>query len=140
MIDVAGEATASALSSYLCAFGYSVVFPQTAAQRVDGAEPTIVFLDIDRIAGSTIEIHSDVRPVVVAVTSIGEEQADAFIANGSVDTAISRPILRTEIEVLLRRIVAGNSRLHSDSRIPRKTRMFPKFQNLRVLVCRRQRR
>ena len=50
---------------------------------------------------------------MVVVTPFGDASADDLIANGVADAAISRPLLRSEIEELLRRIAVGKNALHS---------------------------
>ena len=71
----------------------------------------------------------------MAVTPFGDATADAVIANGLADAAISRPLLRSEIEELLRRVAAGEKQLHSRAAGPRRGGPLPRFANLRVLVA-----
>ena len=107
IIDVFGEATASALSEYFGCFGYSVL---RAGERTAAAGPAaIVCADADQLGKHPPRQSSGEGPVVVALTRFGDAAADAVIADGRADAAISRPLLRSEIEELLRRVAAGRS-------------------------------
>ena len=71
----------------------------------------------------------------MAVTPFGDAAADAVIARGVADAAISRPLLRSEIEELLRRVAAGEKQLHSRPRGNDVAAHCRDFANLRVLVA-----
>ena len=72
---------------------------------------------------------------MVAVTPFGDAAANAVIASGAADAAISRPLLRSEIEELLRRVAAGEKRLHGRAVGQRRDGPLPGFPNLRVLLA-----
>ena len=58
------------------------------------------------------------------------------IANGAADAAISRPLLRSEIEELLRRVAAGEKLLQRSGEVgQRRDGALPSSMNLRVLVA-----
>ena len=112
IVDVSGDATASALSDYLRRlrlFG--------RARRGADADRRLPF-GRDGVCGrrppEQAPAGKPVRPNShrVAVTRFGDAAADAVIENGAADAAISRPLLRSEIEELLRRVAAGDKQLH----------------------------
>src|SRR5262249_4548888 len=72
---------------------------------------------------------------VVAVTPFGDAVADDLIATRAADAAISRPLLRSEIEELLSRIVAGDKQLHNPAGGRRRDRGPPGVAKLKVLVA-----
>jgi signal transduction histidine kinase/CheY-like chemotaxis protein/HPt (histidine-containing phosphotransfer) domain-containing protein len=101
VLDVAGGATQSALSRYLSAAGYDV-FPRGEALTPDRCrQAQLICADSDRIDSFAIE---DGRPkqIVVAV-------ADLADGSGAADAILTSPILRSEVEELLRRIADGMS-------------------------------
>jgi signal transduction histidine kinase len=135
IVDVSGEATASALSDYLRAFGYSVVRAEAPTSIADYNSAAMVCADADRLSRLPPGNLSDRIPIRVAVTRFGDAAADAVIENGAADAAISRPLLRSEIEELLRRVAAGDKQLQGRATGPRRDGPLPRFANLRVLVA-----
>jgi signal transduction histidine kinase/CheY-like chemotaxis protein len=101
VLDVSGGATQSALTRYLSAAGYEV-FPRGETLPPDRwRQAQLICAEPDRIESCAIE-DGRPKPIVVAV---------AHLADGSdaADATITRPILRSEIEELLRRIAEGRS-------------------------------
>jgi EAL domain-containing protein (putative c-di-GMP-specific phosphodiesterase class I)/signal transduction histidine kinase/AmiR/NasT family two-component response regulator len=135
IVDVSGEATASALSDYLRAFGYSVVRAAAPVSIADYSSAAMVCADAERLSKLPPADQSDRTPIRVAVTRFGDAAADAVIENGAADAAISRPLLRSEIEELLRRVAAGDRQLHDRATRQRRHGPLPRFTNLRVLVA-----
>ena len=135
IVDVSGEATRSALSAYLCVFGYSVTPAEPDMAIAEYRSAAIICADADRLNKFPLRWRSDQMPIVVALTRFGDATADAVIANGAADAAISRPLLRSEIEELLRRVAAGERQLHSRTAGQRRDGPLPRFANLRVLVA-----
>ncbi len=135
IVDVSGEATSSALSAYLCAFGYSVTPAEPKMTIADYRSATMICADVDRLTKLPPRGQSERMPIVVALTRFGDATADTVIANGAADAAISRPLLRSEIEELLRRVAAGEKQLHSRTSEQRRDGRLPGFTNLRVLVA-----
>ena len=135
IIDVSGEATASALSDYLRWFGYSVIRAQGRTSIADYRLAAMVCADAARLGERALKLSSGLNPIVVAVTPFGDVTADAVFATGIADAAISRPLLRSEIEQLLRRVAAGDKQLHSPAVRPQPDVSLPRFSNLRVLVA-----
>jgi two-component system, NarL family, sensor histidine kinase BarA len=135
IVDVSGEATASALSDYLRAFGYSVVRAEARMSIGDHHSAAMVCADADRLNRLPPGNLSDRAPIRVAVTRFGDAAADAVIENGAADAAISRPLLRSEIEELLRRVAAGDKQLQGRATGQRRDGPLPRFTNLRVLVA-----
>ena len=135
IVDVSGEATSSALSAYLCAFGYSVTPAEPKMTIADYRSATMICADVDRLTKLPPRGQSERMPIVVALTRFGDATADTVLANGAADAAISRPLLRSEIEELLRRVAAGEKQLHSRTPERRRDGRLPRFTNLRVLVA-----
>ncbi len=135
IVDVSGEATASALSDYLRAFGYSVVRAEAPTSIGDDHSAAMVCADADRLNRLPPGDQSGGIPIRVAVTRFGDAAADAVIENGAADAAISRPLLRSEIEELLRRVAAGDKQLKGRATGQRRDGPLPRFANLRVLVA-----
>jgi len=107
ILDVDGPATSSALSCYLGAAGYTVI-PGDATSAIDrhrGA--SLICIDADRAALLRLA-DLPARPIVIAVCASGSEASERLIVTGQADAAITKPVLRTEIEDLLRRIVDGD--------------------------------
>jgi two-component system, NarL family, sensor histidine kinase BarA len=134
LIDVSGEATASALARYFAAFGCAVVHAAAPTSIKNYASIAIVCADAERVNAWQSERRGRV-PLVVAVALLGSDAADAVIADGIADATISRPLLRSEIELLLRRIAAGEEILHGPVIAPLSEVPLPRFENLRVLVA-----
>jgi CheY-like chemotaxis protein/HPt (histidine-containing phosphotransfer) domain-containing protein len=135
IVNVSGEATAFALSNYLGAFGYSIVRAEARISIAEYRSAAMVCTDADRLNMLPLVERSTRIPIVVAVTPFGDATADAVIANGSADAAISRPLLRSEIEELLRRVAAGEKQLQGRATAQRRDSPLPRFANLRVLVA-----
>jgi two-component system sensor histidine kinase BarA len=111
IVDVSADATAAALSDYLGAFGYAVTRASAGMPVADCGSAAMICADADRLHKLALGQPSDRTPIVVAVTRFGDAVADAVIANGAADAAISRPLLRSEIEELLRRAAAEEKQL-----------------------------
>jgi two-component system sensor histidine kinase BarA len=135
IIDVTGEATASALGTYMDAFGYSVAIAGATTSDADFRSAAMVCADADRLSKLPSAIKSNEGPVVVAVTRLGQASDDGVCLNGVADAVISRPLLRTEIEELLRRIAAGDKPLQCRAVRPRREGPLPTFSQLKVLVA-----
>lgn len=135
LIDAAGEATVAALATYLNAFGYSVVIAGPGTSMADCASISMLWADVDRLHPDALPGWSGEHPLIVAIARFGDESADAFIGNGRACAVISRPLLRSEIEGLLRRVVAGETLLHSRQAARGHHGQLPTFPNLRVLVA-----
>jgi EAL domain-containing protein (putative c-di-GMP-specific phosphodiesterase class I)/signal transduction histidine kinase/CheY-like chemotaxis protein len=135
ILDVSGEATATALSDYFAAFGYSVVRADARTSVEDRQAAAMVCADGGRLGKRTAGGRSERGPIVVAVTPFGEATDDGVLADGAADAAISRPLLRSEIEELLRRVAAGEKQLRAPTTVRRTAGPLPQFANLRVLVA-----
>jgi two-component system, NarL family, sensor histidine kinase BarA len=135
LVDVSGEATASALMKYLESFGYSVTCAGPAMSGADYRSVAMICADADRLNRLPLGKLPDQNPIVVALTQFGDETGDDVIADGTADAAISRPLLRSEIEELLRRVAAGEKLLHRQTVETRRHGQLPRFENLKVLVA-----
>src|SRR5262249_1519441 len=83
--DVSGEATASALATYLAASGYAVV--RAGAAAADQAD--LVCADGARLPAIRERIGKGSAPIVVAVMPFGDATSDALITSGAVDAVLS---------------------------------------------------
>ncbi len=135
LIDVSGEATASALSDYFAAFGYSVTRAEAGLSDADYRSAAMICVDADRLHQRALGKRPDRTSIVLAVTRFGDDASADVIANGLADAAVSRPLLRSEIEELLRRIAAGESLLQDQAASSRRGGALPRFDSLRVLVA-----
>jgi two-component system sensor histidine kinase BarA len=135
IVDVSANATAAALSDYLGAFGYAVTRTAAVMPIADYGSAAMVCADADRLGKLALGQASVRTPIVVAVTRFADAAADDLIASGAADAAISRPLLRSEIEELLRRVAAGESQLQGRASGQRREGPLPRFANLRVLVA-----
>ncbi|MCC6778147.1 MAG: EAL domain-containing protein [Hyphomicrobiales bacterium] len=105
VIDVAGEATRSALHRYLAAAGYTppAVGERPTVEQVAAA--SLILVDADRLA--RLALSPVARPMIIALCRIGDAAADDLVRIGRADAVISRPLLRSELAALLTRMVAG---------------------------------
>src|SRR5262249_55819867 len=124
-----------ALAGYLEAFGYSVRRATAETSSSDYRSAAIVFADASRLDQLALGERADRMPNVVAVTPLGDAGGADPLATGAADAAISRPLLRSEIEELLSRIAAGDKQLHSRVSGRRRDGALPRFTGLRVLVA-----
>jgi EAL domain-containing protein (putative c-di-GMP-specific phosphodiesterase class I)/signal transduction histidine kinase/DNA-binding NarL/FixJ family response regulator len=132
VIDVAGDATASALAAYFSAAGFRVVRADRPLAAGDVASADVVCAD--RAALGRMGARTGDTPIVVAVTAFGDAQADDLVDSGAVDVALGRPLLRSETEQLLGRIAAGVKPLHGRPAGIAAGGGLPRFPGLRVLV------
>ena len=139
IVDVSGEATASALSEYLSAFGYLVRRADLQMPISDYEFAAMVCADADRVDDVPLRGRPGPAPIVVAVTPFGDESADAVIATGAAAATISRPLLRSEIEELFCRVAAGEKQLQGTATGVRRDRPLPRFRKPQSAGCRRQR-
>jgi EAL domain-containing protein (putative c-di-GMP-specific phosphodiesterase class I)/signal transduction histidine kinase/CheY-like chemotaxis protein/HPt (histidine-containing phosphotransfer) domain-containing protein len=135
VVDVSGDATASALSRYFSAFGYSVVRAEQTVPAETYRAAAMVCADAERLPALSLGSRSNRRPIVIAVTQFGDDTTAAAAPGAAADAAISRPLLRSEIEALLRRIAEGRRELHEPATEARRDEPLPTFTGLRVLVA-----
>ena len=94
LIDVDGEASGAALGDFE-ASGYHAV------SEADGA--AIICADAARIAD-----HSHSRDtILIALSPQGDNRGEELLAAGKAHACLTRPVLRSEVEALLARIIAG---------------------------------
>jgi EAL domain-containing protein (putative c-di-GMP-specific phosphodiesterase class I)/signal transduction histidine kinase/CheY-like chemotaxis protein/HPt (histidine-containing phosphotransfer) domain-containing protein len=105
-IDVAGEATNAALTRYLVASGYTLLQHDQRLTAEQCRQAAVIFTDPDRLAALALPSYGAV-PVRVALCELGDAAADELLRSGRADAVLTRPVLRSEIEDLLGRIVAG---------------------------------
>ena len=123
------------LSAYLGASGYAVTLAEPEMTVADYRLAAMICTDADRLNRLPLRGQSERMPIVVTLTRFGDATADAVIANGAADAVISRPLLRSEIEELLRRVAAGEKQLQRRTAGQRRDGPLPRFVNLRVLVA-----
>src|SRR5262249_12293790 len=112
IVDVSGAATAAVLSDYLGAFGYSAKRAGPELSPSDYRSAAMVCADADRLNKLPLGARPDRTPIVLALTRFGDTMAETVVVSGAADAVISRPLLRSEIEELLRRVAAGEKQLH----------------------------
>jgi EAL domain-containing protein (putative c-di-GMP-specific phosphodiesterase class I)/signal transduction histidine kinase/CheY-like chemotaxis protein/HPt (histidine-containing phosphotransfer) domain-containing protein len=135
IIDVSGEATASALSRYFGAFGYTVARAERTVSVESYQAAAMVCADAQHLTQLSLGSRSNRRPIVIAVTQFGDETTGSAAPDAVADAAISRPLLRSEIEALLRRIAQGRRELRAPATKVRRDEPLPMFTGLRVLVA-----
>jgi two-component system sensor histidine kinase BarA len=112
LLDVSGEATASSLTRYLSASGYTIVRPDGPLKPELCAKAALICADAGRLAA--LDFPADRPPPVrVAVYPLGENAGDELVQAGKADAVISRPLLRSEIEQLLQRLARGDADLQT---------------------------
>jgi EAL domain-containing protein (putative c-di-GMP-specific phosphodiesterase class I)/signal transduction histidine kinase/CheY-like chemotaxis protein len=135
IIDVSGEASAAALANYLGAFGYSIRHAMPSTSLEDYRTAAMICVDIGRLHKLPPKEGDGWNALVVAVTPFGDVMADTVITNGTADAIVSRPLLRSEIEELLRRIAAGEIWQPNRPIRQQPDLGLPHFTNLKVLVA-----
>src|SRR5262245_35036717 len=130
ILDLAGEATAAALTRYVAASGYTVIARDERLKPDQYARAALICADADRLA--TLALAAP-RPPVIAVCPLGDAASDALLRSGRADAAITRPLLRSEIEALLARLTAGETDLQPARAAD--AAMAAKFGPFRALVA-----
>ena len=130
LLDVAGEATVATASRYFGASGYTV---DDVRERRYG-DAALVCADADRLRKATFDRGHERRPIIIAVADFGDASVDALIAEGLADAALTRPLLRADVEDLLGRVVAGEPLLARTEMAAREPAAL-QFPGLRVLVA-----
>ncbi|MFL5070057.1 MAG: EAL domain-containing protein [Xanthobacteraceae bacterium] len=134
LLAVRGEATASALARYLAASGYTIVRQDGAVTPEQCADVGLVCADADRLA--TLELSPDrPRPVRIAVCPLGEGTGEELVQCRKADAVISRPILRSEIELLLQRLARGDTDLATAQPAADVVSQVTRFPPFRALVA-----
>jgi two-component system sensor histidine kinase BarA len=134
VLDTAGEATASALERYLAASGYTVLRRDDRLTIEQCAQASLICADADRLC--TLAFPPDrARPIVIAVSRLGDASADELVRSGKADAVISRPVLRSEIESLLERIKHGEGALQPSASTGDKAEGILEFAPFRALVA-----
>jgi signal transduction histidine kinase/CheY-like chemotaxis protein len=103
VLDLDGDATFEAASRYFAAAGYMV----DRAREGSFDDAALICADVERLSKLALGRRSERKPIVIAVVDFGEAQLDALVTDGLADAVLTRPLLRTDVEDLLARIVAG---------------------------------
>jgi EAL domain-containing protein (putative c-di-GMP-specific phosphodiesterase class I)/signal transduction histidine kinase/CheY-like chemotaxis protein/HPt (histidine-containing phosphotransfer) domain-containing protein len=133
VLDVAGAATNAALTRYLVASGYTVM------QR-EGLTPeqcrkaALVCADAERLADFPSAANGP-QPIRIALSALGDSTGDELIRAQRADAVISRPVLRSEIEDLLGRIVTGERTLQPVAETAPPAAVAQRFRPFSVLVA-----
>jgi len=130
ILDVAGEATAAALTRYVAASGYTIITRDERLKPDQYARAALICADADRLA--TLALAAP-RPPVIAVCPLGDAASDDLLRSGRADATITRPLLRSEIEPLLRRLAAGETDLQPARAAD--AAMTVKFRPFRAMVA-----
>jgi signal transduction histidine kinase/CheY-like chemotaxis protein len=129
-LDLAGEATVATAARYFGASGYMV---DSVRERGYG-DAALVCADAERLRKQAFDRGPERRPIIIAVADFGDASADALIAEGWADAALTRPLLRADVEDVLGRIVAGKPLLARTEAAAREPAAL-QFPGLRVLVA-----
>jgi two-component system sensor histidine kinase BarA len=133
LIDLDGGATALTAARYLSAFGTAVMRADERPSADDYARSAVICIDADKLPGLALGKRGQRKPVVIAVAGFGDEAADRLVDGGLADAALSKPLLRSEMEDVLVRLAAGESVLQV--REARGHVFTPQFRGLKVLVA-----
>jgi EAL domain-containing protein (putative c-di-GMP-specific phosphodiesterase class I)/signal transduction histidine kinase/DNA-binding NarL/FixJ family response regulator len=105
VLDVAGEATAAALTRYLTASRYTVIRADERLSFEQRQQAALICADAARLAAFDASPIGP-GPIRIALCELGDASGDELIRSGRADAVISRPVLRSDIADLLGRIVA----------------------------------
>ncbi|PWB57611.1 MAG: mmoS [Bradyrhizobiaceae bacterium] len=108
VLDVAGSATEAALARYFAASGYAIVRRDERLDMDHCREAAAICVDAERLATYSFPA-GERRPRILAVQSLGDASAEELVASGRADAVLTRPVLRSDIEELLQRLVDGES-------------------------------
>jgi len=133
VLDVPGAATQSALSRYLSAAGY-IVRPRGEATPDQWRQAQLICTQAARVADCVVEAGGP-KPIVVAISELTNGAPDEPIAVDAADAILARPVLRSEVEELLRRIADGKSMSQPAEAKPRHRPPAVRFQAFRALVA-----
>jgi signal transduction histidine kinase/CheY-like chemotaxis protein/HPt (histidine-containing phosphotransfer) domain-containing protein len=134
VLDLPGDATQSALSRYLSAAGY-VVYPRGETLTSDrGRQAQLIFAEAGRVDSFAVE-KGRPRPIVVAVTDLASGSPHDPTADDASDAILTRPILRSEVEELLKRITDGKSMSRPLEAKPHSKPSAVAFHAFRALVA-----
>ncbi|MGZ3408769.1 MAG: EAL domain-containing protein [Xanthobacteraceae bacterium] len=125
IVDVAGDATAEALAGYFAAAGFDARKPSEIAEK---ASPRIICVDAARIGAYVPSAHT----VLLALSDFNAEEPPA----GNADAVIPKPLLRSDVEALLPRIVRGEklTRTREFTKVNSSAQIAP-FEKFTVLVA-----
>ena len=125
VLDVEGDATTEALAKLFHAAGFVVRKSSEIAEKVS---PRIICADVARIGAYS----PSARTVLLALSAFNAEEEPVR----NVDAVIPKPLLRSDIEALLARIVRGEKMQQSadSTKVNASTRIAP-FTPFAVLVA-----
>jgi len=126
-VAVKGEATRATLLRYLSEAGY-----EAAAADHESFSADIMIADADRVPGARRKEEGD---YLLCLASFGDPAAHQMVRDGRADAAISRPLRRSEIFVLLRRIRAGQKLAGVVDKRAARPETVARREGLRVLVA-----
>ena len=134
VLDVAGDATAAALTRYLTAGGYTVIRSDARLSIEQRRQAALICADAARLV--TVDM-SPMRPgpLRIALCELGDASGDDLIRSGRADAVISRPVLRSDIEDLLGRIVAGEAVLQPSADTTAGSTVAQRFRPFTALVA-----
>jgi CheY-like chemotaxis protein/HPt (histidine-containing phosphotransfer) domain-containing protein len=133
IVDLQGEATVAAASRYFSAAGYTVMPADTRLGASDYVSASLVCVDAGRLAALQLGPSGSRKSTVIAAASFGDAESERLIESGAADAVLSKPLLRSDLEDLLTRIVTGQPLLAA--RDTGKQSAAPQFTGLMVLVA-----
>ena len=128
VIDVSGDATRATLTAYLAASGHAVTHGEAGAARAHG----ILCADVEKL--SSHRTGGESAPILIAVCAQGDSRGEELVAAGKAHACLTRPVLRSEVEALLARIVAGERVLQPAAQV-RAAAPVAGFKSFRALVA-----
>jgi two-component system sensor histidine kinase BarA len=131
LLDVAGEATEAALTRYFAASGYTVVHDDQPLPGPQHAQASLICTDVSRLRTRTA---ASPQPVLIGICPLADASRENLVASGRADTVLTRPVLRSEVEAVLQRLVRGETDLRSD-REEAAERKAAGFRPFRALVA-----
>jgi signal transduction histidine kinase/EAL domain-containing protein (putative c-di-GMP-specific phosphodiesterase class I)/CheY-like chemotaxis protein/HPt (histidine-containing phosphotransfer) domain-containing protein len=134
VLDVAGEATAAALARYFTASGYTIILRDERLTRDQCACAAVICADATRLA-TLAPLPDRPEPVIIAVSPLGDASGEALIRSRMADAVIARPVMRSEVEQLLQRLVNGETDLAPVQTVPDTTGQGLRFRRFTALVA-----
>ena len=126
LLDVEGEATRAALTAYFSAAGFRIVTADNPAAAA------VLCIDVDKVDRYAPSRRKD-RPLV-AVSAQGDSRVDDLLSARKADAALTRPVLRSEVEDLLQRILSGAEAIAAPA-AARSSSAPVRFKPFRALVA-----
>ena len=127
ILAIGGDATRSTLSHYLASAGFDV---RSESQIDPSVAADLVIADPERL-DATKRPNS---PYVICLATLGDPASHRLVQDGTADAMLSRPLARSEIHLLLRKVIARRP-LREERLVARDDAPPEHSSGLRVLVA-----